>query len=685
MSDRTPAPEQLTIRPGRYHPLGVSVTPDGLQFTIFSRHATRVWLALFRDALDTAPAVEFELDPKDHVFGDIWSIVIAGLTDRYYYAYRMDGPFKPALGHRYRPGAYLLDPYATAIVGDVAGGAGKCAYHEEPLHEVDQPELRVPLQDMIIYETHVRGLTAHPSADARNPGTYSALVEKLPYLKALGVTSIELLPVHEMGEDRLGRCSIETRQELRNYWGYSSIGFFAPAARYASAGGRGEQVREFKAMVDEIHAAGMEVLLDVVYNHTSEGGAQGPLLSFRGIDNSVYYLLDERGRYLNHSGCGNTMRCGHPIVQDMILDSLRYWVMVMGVDGFRFDLAAVLNRDSRGDLCPCASLVERIAEDPILRNVKLIAEAWDVGGAYLVGAFGDHRWAEWNDQYRDQVRRYWLGHDGFKGNFASRLTGSADIYEPSGRGPQSSINYVACHDGFTMRDLVSYNAKHNLANGEDNRDGSNHNHSWNFGVEGETDDPEINTLRLRMQKNFIATLFLSLGIPMLLGGDEFARTQRGNNNAYCQDNEISWYDWGLLERHAQLHRFCTQLIQFRKDNPVFRRDAYFNGQAEPDPNKQPDILWFNASGRPQEWDEPELHLACWINGAENGGTDLYLMFNPTLTITRFYVPRGSWLKRIDTAAAPPDDIVPAGQARPTGKLPVVKVAPKSLVVLSGRW
>ena len=679
---RSVAPESLKLHPGRHRPLGVSHTSNGTQFAIFSRHATRVWLAFFRNAGDRDPAFEIELDPKRHHFADIWSVIVEGLTDRYYYAYRMDGPNDPTKGHRYNPAIFLLDPYATAIVGDVPGGTGKCSYDVVRSAVLPGSDVRVPLRDTIIYETHVRGLTVHPSACAANPGTYRGLVEKLPYLKALGVTSIELLPIHELGEDRLGRCSIETRQELRNYWGYSTIGFFAPAARYTSESGRGNQVHEFKAMVAAIHAAGMEVILDVVYNHTSEGGANGPTLSFRGIDNSVYYLHDAEGHYLNHSGCGNTMRTGHPVVQDLVLESLRYWVVDMGVDGFRFDLASILNRDSTGALTACASLIERIAEDPVLHNVKLVAEAWDVGGGYQVGGFGGQRWAEWNDHFRDHVRRYWLGHDGFKGRFASRITGSADVYQWGGRGPLNSINFIASHDGFTMRDVVSYNAKHNLANGENNRDGTSHNHSWNFGAEGDTDDPEINALRLRMQKNFIATLFISQGIPMLLGGDEFGRTQKGNNNAYCQDNEISWFDWTLLERYAGLHRFCKEMIRFRKENPVFHRAEFFVGASDTTPGKDPDIRWFTTDGTPEQWDEAEPHLACWINGEGNGGTDLYLIFNPTLTTSRFHVPRGTWLKRIDTAATTPNDIVEAAHALPTGRLPVIRVAPKSMVVLA---
>jgi glycogen operon protein len=401
-------------------------------------------------------------------------------------------------------------------------------------------------------------------------------------------------------------------------------------------------------MVHAMHEAGLEVIMDVVFNHTAEGNELGPMLSFRGIDNVLYYLLDKDGRYRNFSGCGNTMNCNHPVVRNFIMDCLRYWVIAMHVDGFRFDLASILGRDRKGNVVENAPLIEQIAEDPILRDVKLIAEAWDAGGAYQVGSFGDIRWAEWNGRYRDDVRRFWRGAPDMKGAFATRLAGSADLYQDAGRTPLHSINFITAHDGFTLRDLVSYNEKHNEPNGENNTDGLDTNYSWNCGVEGPSDNPEIEALRLRMQKNFLATLFLSLGIPMMLGGDEFGRGQSGNNNAYCQDNEISWYDWMFLDKNRNLFDFCREAIRFRKENPAFLRDDYFTGRPVAGAS-QPDLSWFNAAGQPQTWDTPDLTLACRFDGSVNRGVTLYLVFNPSGEAVVFRLPEAAWTLRMDTA------------------------------------
>ena len=442
------------------------------------------------------------------------------------------------------------------------------------------------------------------------------------------------------------------------------------------------KLAEFREMVAALHEAGIEVILDVVFNHTAEGNEKGPTLCFRGIDDAIYYLLDAQGGYLNFSGCGNTVNCNHPIVRTFIRDCLRYWVTALHIDGFRFDLASILGRDRKGRIAKDAPLIEHIAEDPILRDVKLIAEAWDAGGAYQVGSFGDTRWAEWNGRYRDDVRRFWRGDRHVKGAFASRLSGSADLYQDEGRTPLHSVNFVTAHDGFTLRDLVSYNEKHNLPNGENNRDGLDENFSWNCGVEGDTDDERINALRLRMQKNYLATLFLSVGVPMILGGDEMGRSQQGNNNAYCQDNPISWYDWTLLEKNQDLFRFCRELIQFRRQNPVLLRDSFFTGQPTA-PGNRPDLSWFDAAGAPQAWNDGECVLACQIDGSVNDGVTLYFMFNPSDEEVAFRSPRGSWAMRINTAKQSPDDIAPLRSSLRARRV-TWAVEAKSLVVLTAR-
>ena len=676
--------ESGRVRAGTPLPLGAQIHGNGVNFALFARHATAVRLELYDQPDDGIPSLAVDLNPLHHRTGDIWHVWIGGVSLGQCYGYRVDGPYQPMLGLRFNRHKLLLDPYAKAITRkddwefddalgynpdspvldlsfseqDNAALMPKCVCIPEYFDWGQDSPPRHPWSKTLIYETHVRGLTIHPSSGVQHPGTYRGLIEKLPFLQALGITAVELMPVQEFNQNELKRCNPLTGERLKNYWGYNPVAFSAPKASYASAGGQGHQLLEFKEMVKACHRAGIEVILDVVFNHTAEGNELGPTLSWRGIDNPVYYLLaDNKRRYLDFSGTGNSIYANHPVVRDMILDSLRYWVLELHVDGFRFDLASVLARDRWGNLLPDPPLLERIAEDPILRQVKLIAEAWDAAGAYQVGQFSERRWAEWNGRYRDEVRRFWRGDDGMLGLFASRICGSSDLYQHSGKGPEASINYITCHDGFTLNDLVSYAYKHNEANGEANRDGMDENFSANYGVEGPTDDPFIEQLRQRQIKNFLLTLFISRGVPMLLGGDEFRRSQRGNNNAYCQDNEISWYDWRLLHRHRQIHRFTQGMIALRKAHPVLSKEAFYRSQ---------DILWFNPKGKPPDWWDPRAkQLGCLIYGEGEG--DLCLLFNAGDAEVSFMLPpppTGRWHRVADTALLPPADICASGKAVP---------------------
>jgi glycogen operon protein len=667
------------VIPGRPYPSGPVVYDQGVRFTIFSRHAHRVWIALFDSVEAREPYWEYEFDPRRHRVGDMWSVFVSGVKEGAYFLYRMDGPWAPEKGHRFRSDVYLLDPYAKAFVGDIHQGTMKCVVVNDRMDWHDDRRPGIPMKDLVIYEAHVKGFTRHASSGVSAPGTYRGFIEQIPHLQALGVNAVELLPVQEFGETLLGSCSMQTGQELVNYWGYSNIGFFAPSCRYAAQANCFEHLDEFRELVRALHDAGMEIILDVVFNHTSEGDERGPTLSFKGIDNVVYYLLDH-GSYLNYSGCGNTVNCNHPLVKDFILDCLRYWVAVMHIDGFRFDLASILGRDQQGNIREDAPLIARIAEDPVLRGTKLIAEAWDAGGAYQVGHFGGVRWAEWNGKYRDDVRRFWRGDAGQKGVFATRLLGSADLYQHNGRSPEHSINFITCHDGFTLHDLVSYNRKHNEANGEGNRDGADDNFSWNSGIEGETDDPAVLDLRRRAKKSLVATLFLSLGVPMMLGGDEMGRTQKGNNNAYCQDNGISWFDWSQLEANGEIFQFYKSMIAFRYENKALRRNRYYLGVSMVPHADTPDLAWYEADGSSADWHQEEGILACRIYPCENQGIGLYLCFNATNRPVRFVLPAGAWRLRIDSSACGGLDYFERATA-PAVDQAVVEVSGKSVVVL----
>jgi isoamylase len=628
------------VWPGRPFPLGATWDGRGTNFSLFSENATRVELCLFDD-LDHETRVDLA-----EVTAFNWHGYLDGVGPGQRYAYRVHGPWAPDQGHRFNPHKLLIDPYAKAIEGPIQWDLGNVLpYEPDPANpdadlvrddtddadaipkaividesfdwQDDRPPA-TPWNETLIYEVHVKGFTRrHPEVRDDLRGTYAGLAsdEAIAHLRSLGVTAVELLPVHHNAdEDHL------VHKGLSNYWGYSSIGFLAPHALYAATGRAGEQVREFKGMVKALHRAGIEVILDVVYNHTAEGNHQGPMLAFKGIDNLSYYRCspEDPRYYVDFTGTGNSLNPVHPSVLRLIMDSLRYWVLEMHVDGFRFDLASALAREF-WDVNRLSAFFDVIHQDPVLSQVKLIAEPWDVGpGGYQVGNF-PVLWTEWNGLYRDEVRDFWRGQSDGVAEFASRLTGSSDLYQNDGRRPFASINFVTAHDGFTLADLVSYNEKHNEANLEDNRDGTDDNRSWNHGVEGLTDDPAIRELRARQQRNMLATLLLSQGVPMLLGGDEMGRTQGGNNNGYCQDNEISWFDWDLDEERRALLRFTRRLIGLRLAHPVFHRREFFGG-AEADGSGLPDIRWFRADGREmarRDWRDPGRRvLGVFLNGEE---------------------------------------------------------------------
>jgi glycogen operon protein len=697
--------ERADVRTGSPLPLGTQEVGGGVNFAIFSRHATRVRIELYDHPEDAVPARSIDLDSGCHRTGDVWHVWVEGIGPGQFYAYRVDGPYKPHEGQRFNFNRLLLDPFATAISQmpswDFAAARGydpsapeqdlapskldnsmsmpKCVFVNEAFEWGGDQPLRHPWSETVIYEVHVRGFTNDPGSGVDHPGTYRGLVEKIPYLKDLGVTAVELMPVPEFNERSVTRKNPKTGQVLRNYWGYDPVSFFAPKASYSSSGGMGQQKLEFQEMVQALHKAGIEVILDVVFNHTAEGSELGPTLCFRGMDNAIFYTLaGDKRYYKDYTGTGNTINANHPAVRDHILSALRYWMVEMHVDGFRFDLASVLGRDGNGKLMADAPLLERIAEDPILRDVKIIAEAWDAAGAYEVGSFSERRWAEWNGRYRDDVRRFWRGDDGMLGSFASRICGSADIYAKSGKGPESSINFVTCHDGFTLNDLVSYRCKHNEGNAENNQDGTNDNSSESYGAEGETTDAGIESLRKKQIKNFLLTLFISRGVPMLLGGDEFRRTQGGNNNAYCQDNETSWHNWKFLESHKEIFRFTRGMIAFRHLHPVLSKEQFYTGA---------EVEWVGPQGGLPNWfDRKEKYFTCLIHEGEQSA--LCLMFNAGANAVELHLPHilpgFQWYLAADTSGETPHDLFAPGEEPLWEDRESYHLSPRSSAILLAR-
>ncbi len=673
----------LDVRPGEPFPLGAHWDGQGTNFSVFSEVATRVDLCLF-DESGHERRVRL---PEVTAF--CWHGYLPRIGPGQRYGFRVHGPWVPAEGHRCNPAKLLLDPYARAISGQVTWGSALLPYvrAEDPdeMSEEDSAEcvprsividprfdwgddrqIRRPLHETLIYETHVKGFSARmPQIPPEIRGTYAALAHpaSIAYLTDLGVTALELLPVHHFVHD--GHL---LERGLRNYWGYNSIGYFAPHSEYAVGDDTGQQVVEFKRMVKALHAAGIEVILDVVYNHTAEGNHLGPMLSFKGLDNAAYYrtLESDRRFYMDYTGTGNSLNMRHPHALQLVMDSLRYWTLEMHIDGFRFDLAAALARELY-DVDRLSAFFDIIHQDPVLNRTRLIAEPWDVGvGGYQVGNF-PVLWCEWNGKYRDTTRDYWRSQEATLGEFAARLTGSADLYQNDGRKPYASINFITAHDGFTLTDLVSYNGKHNEANGEENRDGEAHNRSWNLGVEGPTDDPEILARRARQRRNFLATLLLSQGVPMLLGGDEMGRTQNGNNNAYCQDSEISYYDWDRVD--TSLLEFTKRLIAFRHAHPVFRRRGWFKGRPIKG-NGAADIAWFKPDGvemSEQDWTEWfAKSFGVFLNGGVLRSRDdrgrwvrdasFLLLFNAHVDYVQFTLPDLSWGRRWVTAIDTVEDV-----------------------------
>jgi isoamylase len=660
----------LAVRAGARQPLGASTQADGVNFAVFSPRATRMWLRLYGAPADLEPIAELELDAAAHRTYGFWHVFVVGARAGWFYTWRADGPDEPAEGLRFDARRELLDPWArivsdaawnraAALDGDSTGALrAEIAAADDYDWGGDRP-LRRSLQDAVIYELHVGGFTRHPSAGVAAPGTFRGLVEKIPYLQSLGVTDVELLPVFAF--DRQDVPPATAALGLHNFWGYSPVSFFAPHRAYAAGD---DPRREFRDMVKALHAAGIGVILDVVLNHTAEGGADGPTIGCKGLFNELFYLLDakDRTKYLDFTGCGNTISSNQPLVAQWLVEALRFWAREMHVDGFRFDLAGVLSRDEAGEPLKHAPVIAAIEHAPELADVHLIAEAWDAGGLYQVGSFPGFRWAEWNDRYRDAVRRFLRGEPGRLAELATRIAGSSDLYAWAGKLPQNGINFVTCHDGFTLCDLVSYDRKHNNANGEHNRDGRDDNLSWNSGLEGATDDAEILRLREQRARNFMAVLLLSQGVPMLTAGDEFLRTQRGNNNAYCQDNDISWLDWSFAPAARAMLRFTRELVALRKRHPSLRRARFLNGHAADVP---PEIEWFGERLEPPAWQDADARVLCFtLHGLEAQERALHVMINMASSVRNLPLPDAGvrhWRRFADTTLVAPADVVPAGE------------------------
>lgn len=660
------------VERGRPHPLGATPDAGGVNFAVFSEHSTSVELLLFDRHDDPEPTQVIKLDPIKNTSFYIWHTYVKGLKRGAAYAYRVDGSQDlHGQGHRFNKNKVLIDPYSHSL-SDALWNRVDAIRPEDNVAtsmrsvvvdlsdydwEGDEP-LRRTMSSSIIYEVHVRGFTISPTSLCKAPGTFAGIIEKIPYLKELGITAVELLPVFDF--DAKETLHEVDNKPLKNFWGYDPHSFFAPEASYCANPELRSPIKEFRDMVKALHQAGIEVILDVVFNHTSEGNHNGPTINFKGFNNNIYYHLVnfDKQYYMDYSGCGNTFNCNHPMVDKLIVECLEFWVKQMHVDGFRFDEGSILARGQDGGPMGEPPVIWHIETSGALAETKLIAEAWDAGGLYQIGRYPGYRCAEWNGLYRDQIRRFVKGDPGLVEAVASRLAGSADIYQSQGRFPLNSLNFITCHDGFTLYDLVSYNHKHNEANGEGNRDGIDENLSWNCGQEGETDDPNIQALRKRQIKNFASILLLSQGVPMILAGDEVGRTQKGNNNPYCQDNEISWFDWTLVEKNSDILRFFKMMIRFRKRYGSLCRRKFFNGEL----NQQgiPDISWHGTKLYRPGWEDSSARVLAYTLGGFNGEADIHVILNMHWENLEFEIPDitgKNWCKLIDTAEPSPKDIV----------------------------
>ncbi len=699
------------ISDGKYYPLGAALNKDGVNFAIYSQNASEVFLLLFDEAGKTLTDI-IKLENRTKY---IWHTFVHGIKAGQLYGYKIRGDFNPAYGMRFNENKLLIDPYAKALTGKFVNEDNLLLSYDSSSYDKDisfdgrdnthivpksivvddrfdwqgdtHPD--IPLEKLILYEVHLKGFTAHKSSSVKNPGTYLGFIEKIPYLKDLGINAVEFLPLHEFYiEDFI------LNKVLTNYWGYNSIGFFTPESSYSTKAYPGCQVNEFKTLVRALHKAGIEVIMDIVYNHTGEGNELGPTMCFKGIDNPTYYsLTGTRGEpyryYMNYTGCGNSLNLANPHVIRLVMDSLRYWVEKMHVDGFRFDLASVLGREE-GMFQRSASFFDAISQDPVLNKVKLIAEPWDLG-TYQVGNFPVD-WSEWNGKFRDTMRKFGKGDDGQIRDVGHRLTGSADLYGDDGRSAYNSINFITCHDGFTMHDLVAYNYKHNEANLENNRDGTNDNNSWNCGVEGETGDAGIISLRKQLVKNYICYLLFSSGTPMILGGDEFMRTQKGNNNAYCQDNEISWFNWDQLKQNSDIFEFFKKAIAFTKRYTILQRRKFFFGK-DMDADNIPDIMWCGKDGSKPSWDDPGLRTLCYqLDGGEEksrfGDYHLFIILNADFNLQSVNIPQlkngKRWYRVIDTSVKGGEDFLDTGKEILLNPSDYYLANPRSTVVLIGK-
>jgi glycogen operon protein len=681
---------RFRIEAGRPHPLGALPDAGGVNFSIYAGEANAVTLLLFDTHDSPAPVEVIELDRKVNRTFQFWHVYVGGATRGLHYAYRVDGPWDlSGSGDRYNGNKVLIDPYAKGVTktlwdrGRACDGSdnldssmrGTVVDTADYDWEGDQP-LNRPMSETIIYEMHAGGFTRSPSSGAGSPGTFAGIVEKIPYLRELGVTAVELLPTFAFDESGIGGQAPDGTQ-LQDYWGYNTVGFFSPHSGYCLSPEEGGHITEFRDMVKALHRAGIEVILDVVFNHTSEGNHLGPVISFKGLANNIYYILvpwDKR-YYMDYTGCGNTVDCNHPVTEKFIRECLEFWVRDMHVDGFRFDESSVLSRDANGAPMIYPPVLWDIELIETLADVKIIAEAWDAGGLYQVGNFpGGTRWSVWNGRYRDAIRRFVRGDGGLVGEVATRISGSSDLFQPSGQTPENSINFITAHDGFTLNDLVSYNVKHNEANGEGNRDGNDDNDSWNCGVEGETSDAAIEDFRKRQIKNFAAILLLSQGVPMMVAGDEVRRTQRGNNNAYCQNNEISWFDWDRARRNEDVFRFFKEMISFRRVHSIVRRPDFFAG--ETNDRGLPDIAWHGCKLNSPGWSDPSASALAFTMGGFDGDEDLHAMLNMSGQDLEFEIPSlpgRRWWRAVDTSLPSPEDIAEPGheiEVKPTDQYQV---------------